>query len=370
MLKIGIAGATGLRASAFPPGLASTGKARVTAVCGSAGPKLEKVSREWNATAYTNYLDMLDRADLDAVILSTPVTLHTEQAIAALERNIHVFSEIPAAATMDECERLVDAVKHSKATYCLGENMVYMREYMAVENMIKQGLFGDVYYMQGEYLHDIKFLFDASPWRKTLMAYNNGVTYGTHNLGPMLIWMPGDRIDRVMCTGTGHHYLDESTGKPFVQEDGCLMICRTAQGRSVDVRVELMSTRPYELNYRMQGTMGVYENLHCWTHGESRIWTKSLDGAGQPDEWLDFEKICEDYLPQVWREVPEEIMRTTTHWGVDYVTMREYVAHLLGERPFRVDIHKAMDLTLPGIVSTMSINQGSVWMDVPDSRKW
>ena len=370
MFKIGIVGAAGMRAGAFKIGLESTGKARVTAICDFAGDKLEERAREWGAKAYTDYIEMFDKAELDAVILSTPVTVHTEQAIAALERNIHVYSEIPAAATMEECERLVDAVKRSKATYCLGENMVYMREYMAVENMIKKGLFGDVYYMQGEYLHDIKFFFELSPWRKTLMAYNNGVTYGTHSLGPMLIWMPEDRIDRVLCTGTGNHYLDEATGKPFIQEDGCLMICRTAQGRSVDVRVELMSTRPYELNYRMQGTEGVYENLHSWTHGESRVWAKGLDHANQSDEWLNFESIYEDYVPEIWREVPEEIMRTTTHWGIDYVTMREYVAHLCGERPFRVDIHKAMDLTLPGIISTMSINQGSVWMDVPDSRKW
>lgn len=370
MLKIGIVGAGGMRASAFKIGLESTGQAKVTAICDFSTPTLEKRALEWNAVAYTDFFKMLDSADLNAVILSTPVTVHTEQAIAALKKNIHVYSEIPAASTMEECKQLVDAVKHSKATYCLGENMVYMREYMAVENMIKKGIFGDIYYMQGEYLHDIKSFFKISPWRKALMAYNNGVTYGTHSLGPMLLWMSNDRINQVLCTGTGHHYLDPETNKQFIQEDGCMMLCKTVQGRTVDIRVELLSTRPYELNYRLQGTEGVYENLHSWTQGKSRVWAKTLDVDNNPDEWLDFEKKYNEYVPKIWHEVPKEIMETTTHWGIDYVTMREYVAHLNGIRPFRIDIYKAMDLTLPGIISTMSINQGSIWMDVPDSRNW
>ena len=370
MLRIGIVGAAGMRAGAFCIGIESTGEAAVVAICDFPGEKLDQRAREWNAAAYTDYVEMLETASLDAVVLSTPVTVHTEQAIEALKRNIHVYSEIPAAVSLDECRKLVAAAKASKATYVLGENMVYMREYMIIERMIKDGLFGDIYYMQGEYLHDIKTFLELSPWRKHVLAGNNGITYGTHSLGPMLIWMPGDRIKQLMCTGTGHHYIDQASGNPYAQEDGCLMVCRTSGGRSIDIRVELMSTRPYALNYRMQGTKGVYENLHSWTSGESRMWADRFFQGGSNEDWMEFQKYAEDYTPDIWREVPKEIMETTTHWGIDYVTMREYVAHLKGKRPFRVGIHEAMDLTLPGIMSTESINQGSAWMFVPDSRSW
>lgn len=371
MLKIGIVGAAGMRAGAFRVGIESTGKAVISAVCDVSKEKVEALAAEWGIEAYTDYIAMLEQAGLDAVILSTPVTVHTAQALEALKRNIHVYSEIPAAASLAECKELVAAAKASKATYVLGENMVYMREYMTVENMVNAGLFGDIYYMQGEYLHDIKEFFEISPWRKEVLAGVNGITYGTHSLGPMLIWMQGDRISKLMCTGTGHHYTDPVTGGPYAQEDGCLMVCKTEQGRSVDIRVEMMSTRPYGLNYRMQGTKGHYENVHNWDDGFSRVWYEAAhkEGASR-DVWMEFDSLAEEYVPEIWREVPKEIMETTTHWGIDYVTMREWVAHLCGERPFRVDIHKAMDLTLPGLISTMSIENDSQWMEVPNSRDW
>lgn len=370
MLKIGIAGASGMRAGAFKAGIESTGKAMIYAVCDIAKSNINEIAAQWGAKGYCNYVEMLDSVKLDAVILSTPVTVHTQQAIEALKRGIHVYSEIPAASSLEECKLLVSAANDSKATYVLGENMVYMKEYMTVENMINAGLLGQIYYMQGEYLHDIKAFFEMSPWRKDVLAGINGVTYGTHSLGPMLIWMKDDRIEKLMCTGSGHHYKDIKTKKPFAQEDGCMMVCKTAAGRSVDIRVELMSTRPYALNYRVQGTKGMYENLHEWTKGTSRIWCEKLFKGGDREAWMAFEDHCADYIPDIWRDIPKEIIENTTHWGIDYVTMREYVAHILGERAFRVDIHQAMDLTLPGILSTQSINNGSVWIKVPNSREW
>lgn len=369
MIRIGIVG-TGMRGGAFKTGVDSTQEARITAVCDVSPAAVHKYAEEWNVRGYTNYEEMLDDARLDAVIIATPVSIHVDQAIAALRRGVHVYSEIPAAATLEQCRRLVEAVKQSSASYVLGENMVYMKEFMTVENMIAAGLFGEIYYMLGEYLHNIKDFFALSPWRKTLMAYQNGVTYGTHSLGPMLIWMPGDRVNRVLCTGSGRHYIDEATGKPFLQEDGCLMLCKTEQGRAVDIRVELLSTRPYALNYRMQGTAGSYENLHEWTKGLSRVWCEGFRRDGDQDTWMDFDALAKEFVPAIWREVPKSIMETTTHWGIDYVTMREWIAHLCGERPFRVDIHRAMDLTLPGIMSTESIDGGSAWVDVPNSRDW
>ena len=117
MLKIGIVGATGLRASAFKTGIESCGRAKITAICDLSQEKVDALARDWGVKGYTDYTTMLDDAKPDAVIVSTPVFAHVEQSVAALRRGIHVYSEIPAAAAMEDCKkhkRLLPAVFRGK----------------------------------------------------------------------------------------------------------------------------------------------------------------------------------------------------------------------------------------------------------------
>ena len=58
------------------------------------------------------------------------------------------------------------------------------------------------------------------------------------------------------------------------------------------------------------------------------------------------------------------------HGGGDYFEILDFVDSVRGLRPSPVGIHEAMDMTLPGLVSRESIEQGSVWLEVPDSREW
>jgi len=55
-------------------------------------------------------------------------------------------------------------------------------------------------------------------WRRKWQTGINGVTYGTHSLGPILQWMPGDRVVSVCCAGSGHHYRDPR-GAEYEMED-------------------------------------------------------------------------------------------------------------------------------------------------------
>ena len=50
--------------------------------------------------------------------------------------------------------------------------------------------------------------------------------------------------------------------------------------------------------------------------------------------------------------------------------LAEWVEMLRGERPNPIDVHRAMDMTLPCLISQDSIQQGGVWLDVPNSRDW
>ncbi|MER3403735.1 MAG: hypothetical protein C4337_10775, partial [Armatimonadota bacterium] len=115
---------------------------------------------------YTDYEQMLDSGAINAVIIATPMPLHAPQSFSALQRNIHVLSEVPAAVSVEECQQLVRAVAESQAVYMMAENYIYAKPIVLVKEMVRQGLFGPTYYAEGEYIHELKELNELTPWRR------------------------------------------------------------------------------------------------------------------------------------------------------------------------------------------------------------
>jgi predicted dehydrogenase len=198
-LAIAVVGACG-RGGGLAANLKHIEGARVCAVCDVNAAKLPAARDRLGASAaYTDFEEMLERSRLDAVIIGTPMPLHVAQSIQALDRNIHVLSEVPAGVSLDECRRLVASCKRSCATYMMAENACYLKHIAMVTALVRRGLFGELYYAEGEYLHELKALNEATPWRRQWQTGVDGVTYGSHALGPILQWLHGDRVVRVCC---------------------------------------------------------------------------------------------------------------------------------------------------------------------------
>jgi len=73
----------------------------------------------------------------------------------------------------------------------MAENYTYMLPNVIVKELVRRGLFGSVYYAEGEYIHELKGLNEITTWRRKWQTGIDGVTYGTHSLGPILQWMAG-----------------------------------------------------------------------------------------------------------------------------------------------------------------------------------
>ncbi|WP_127589125.1 Gfo/Idh/MocA family protein [Paenibacillus koleovorans] len=364
-LRIGIAGAGG-RPRAFSQALAMHPRVTVAAICDASEDKLRAVSQLYGAQAqsFLSYEDMLEQTELDAVIIGTPMQAHAPQSLLALEQHLHVISEVPAATDLEQCRQLVEAVKHSRGRYLMAENVNYFKQMMLVKAMIRAGLFGELYYAEGEYLHESKELNELTKWRRSWQTGVNGITYGTHSIGPILDWFEGDRISQVSCIGGGHHYADAS-GRAYEQENTCVMLARTEQGRLIKIRQDLLSERPTTLNYQLQGTQGCYESdrFDFWN---GKFYSKTF--GEDKKEWKDMRTVEAEYLPKAWAELPED--QVVNHGGSDYVMMCDILAQLTGEKALTINIHQAMDMTLPGLVSQQSIGRSGEWVDVPDSRWW
>ncbi len=367
-MNVGIVGVV-RRGGSFKRAFGNIPEARIHAVCDINEEGLTEAMEESGASEkYTLYDEMLEKSDIDIAVIGTPMQFHVDQAVKALEKNIHVLSEVTAGVSIEECRRLTAAVKSSKATYMMAENYIYMKPNMIVRELVDRGLFGEVYYAEGEYIHELKELNEKTPWRRKWHTGVNGITYPTHSLGPVLTWMSDDRVKKICCAGSGRRYKDPR-GDYYEQEASTVMLCKTEKDRLIKIRLDMLSDRPHACtNYSLQGTRGCYESARSKGTGDrNKIW---LDSLGlEKDTWMYLEDLDPELLPTEWQD-EEKIKSLGGHGGGDYLEIVDFIESIIQGKPAPVDIHRALDMTLPGLISQESITRGGEWMEVPNSRDW
>ena len=368
-IRFGIVGAAG-RGNSFVRSLRAHPATELTALCDVRAEPLQANAAELGVEhTFTEAQALFGSGTIDAVVLGTPMPLHAPHAIDALERGIHVLSEVTAGVSVEECRDLVRVARRSTASYMMAENYTYMKPNVLVRELARQGLFGEVYYGEGAYIHELKAHNEDTPWRRHWQTGVNGCTYPTHSLGPVLQWFDTrgrpDRVVAVCALGTGHHYRDPR-GDGYEMEDSVTMMCRMASGGLVHIRVDMLSDRPHNMvHYALQGTDGAYESTDGF-EATPKVWLRSRSDTPR---WEPLEALEEAFLPDFWKNPPEAATQAG-HGGGDYWEVQDFVAAIQGEAEPPIGIDSAMDMTLPGLVSQQSLAEGSSWVAVPDPRNW
>ena len=365
MIRFGIVGAAG-RGNSFVRAIRANPATELTALCDIREEAVKANALDLGIDhTFTDAEQMYDSGQIDAVVIGTPMQFHAPQAIAALARDLHVLSEVTSGVSVEECRDLVSAVRGSRGRYMLAENYTYTKNNVLVRELARLGLFGEIYYGEGAYIHELKALNEKTTWRRHWQTGVNGCTYPTHSLGPVLRWFEGERVVAVCGMGTGHHYKDPRDNF-YEMEDSVTMMCRLSSGAQVQIRVDMLSDRPHNMvHYALQGTDGCYES----TDGHKsvpKIWLRS---RSENVQWEPLEELEEEFLPEFWKNPPEEALKAG-HGGGDYWEVQDFVTAIReeGEPPIGIDL--AMDMTLPGLASQQSLAQGSSWVAVPDPRNW
>ena len=366
-LRVGIAGRRG---GNFIHGLRSVNGVEVAAICDAHAPTLAEQLTEHNvAQGYTNFVDMLE--NVDAVAVGTPMQYHVPHAIAALNAGKHVLSEVTAAVSLTECWQLLDAVQQSGATYMMAENYCYFEDNILVREMARKGVFGELYFGEGEYIHDVRFLHhnaDGSPtWRYYWQVGQNGNTYITHELGPLMQWFtaadPNEKIASVTCLGSGRH-----TDPEHPHDDTSITLVKLNSGKLMKLRLDMMSNTPGMNFYSLQGVLGTFESGRGGTHG-ARIWVGENKTVSWNDPQREWKPVSEfrEHIPQDWRE-PIEKARTAGHGGGDYHVARLFAESILNGATPDVDVYAALEWTAAGLCSQISIEAGGASIPVPNFR--
>ncbi|MCP5116867.1 MAG: Gfo/Idh/MocA family oxidoreductase, partial [bacterium] len=123
--------------------------APVTALCDIKGDRLDAAATAAGAAEHqpattTDYRELLERKDVDAVYIATPCDLHVEMAIAALEAGKHVYCEKPLGITPESIARLVKVAKASKTVFQAGQQRRSEERLGKTIEQIHQGAAGDV----------------------------------------------------------------------------------------------------------------------------------------------------------------------------------------------------------------------------------
>jgi predicted dehydrogenase len=318
----------------------------------------EEFVRKYGGRIYRNFEESVE--DCDLLVIASPQQYHAPQADYALRAGVHVLSEVPAAVSLEQANLLLAAARQSDAMYMIAENYCYHRLNLVVAAMAQAGVFGQMYFGEAEYVHEMKSWHTNAEtgqptWRRFWQVGKNGITYPTHSLGPLLQWMD-DRITAISAIGTGRW-----TKPEYEIEDTVTLSCRTRKGGLLRMRLDLVSNRPEVWNYySLQGTLGAYESGKLFGD-KPRIY---IEGVSPRQTWQLLEDYAEQYLPKRYAAPPD----AAGHGGSDAWPLLDFVDAI--ERgvtpPF--DIYKALDMTLPGIVSEASINQNGDWLAVPDPR--
>lgn len=95
------------------------GRVRLIGICDSNPETAERVAKEHDSAAFTDWRELLEEVDL--VSIATPTETHCEIAVAFLERGVHVLVEKPIALSLDEADRMIEAAERSGAKLMVGQ---------------------------------------------------------------------------------------------------------------------------------------------------------------------------------------------------------------------------------------------------------
>ncbi|MFH0793252.1 MAG: Gfo/Idh/MocA family oxidoreductase [bacterium] len=176
-LRIGIIGAGAYACSAHLPVFQKTRGVRVVAACRSHEQRLKKTCERFKIpSGYLDYHEMLDKEDLDGVLIASPHANHYEHAHAALEHGIAVLLEKPMTLEVKHAKELVELAQKRRLPLLVGYNRHYWLNFKQARELIQDGELGELRFICARWVADIEWaLAQTKPpdWFREHASYGN-----------------------------------------------------------------------------------------------------------------------------------------------------------------------------------------------------
>ena len=336
-----------------------------------------------------DYRNLLDLKEVDAVIISTPWLWHTKMAVDTMRAGKYTGLEVSAANTLEECWDLVNTHEATGSHLMILENVNYRRDVLAVLNMVKQNVFGELVHFRCGYQHDLRFVklndgktaygkgvefgekgISESAWRTQHSLLRNADVYPTHGAGPIAAMCDvnrGNRFTSLTSNATKsiglHNYIVNNGGEnhpnaklKFKQGDVITSTIETANGETIIVTHDCNLPRPYSLGFRVQGANGL------WEVDGNRIY---IEGKSEPHQWDVADEWLQKYDHPLWKKYGDHATGAG-HGGMDFFVLNAFVESAKQNIAPPMDAYDAAAWSAITPLSELSIENNGEPQDFPD----
>lgn len=350
---------------------------------------IESISETHDPVGYFDGQDdwkrMCERDDIDLIAIATPWHLHADQAVYAMEHGKHVYAELPAAQTIEDCWRLVETSEKTKrhcvqmSASCHGGDAAF------VLNMARSGVLGKIIHGEGGYIHDLMNRYNFSKtmyhnlWRLKENIDRDGNLYPQHALAPLAQMMDlnyGDQMSYLISMSSDDFMMGERAEElaseddfwePFVGRNyrgnmNSTMI-RTHNGRTIIVQHDVTTPRPGIRFDLLVGTKGTYQAR------PGRV------GFSYEDGWIpqeEYDALVEEYTPEITKRFNQlvqeavEAERADRSYARVNATDWRLIDCLRNGLPVEMDVYDAALTSSVIPLSEWSVANKSAPIDVPD----
>jgi predicted dehydrogenase len=332
---------------------------RVVAIADLKPELRERVASDYGIERVYDAVDTLLADDLvDLVVIATPDHLHGQHAIAALEAGKHVLSEIPMATTIDECRRIVDLTARTGLKYQMGNQVRYAHCLQDVRRLLRSGDMGEIFYGEGEYLHNLETLIAAKGedhWRVDPVIPQTTLLGGGPHALDTLRWLMGTTFTHVSAFHADH---TNDWGKAT---HTTVAIYKAASGATAKVTTSYGMIRPYCLYYSVYGSEGTFERTR--QQGEmggetvNYLYHSRLSGT---------ERMIPVTLPNFSNPALARTAGLLGHGTMEYEQARDLLAAIRDDTEPPLGPREAAASIVPLICGLAVANQGGGVLEIPD----
>jgi len=334
--------------------------------------------------------DMIARDDIDGVIIATPWLWHTPMAVGVMKSGKYAGVEVSAANTLEECWDLVNTYEETGMPCMILENVCYRRDVMAILQMVREGMFGELIHTECGYQHDLRAVkfndgvqpygggvefgekgFSEAKWRTYHSVHRNGDLYPTHGIGPIGVYLDINRGNRfVSLTSTAtkarglHNYIVDNGGKDhpnakveFKLGDVITTVIRTQNGESIIVSHDTNLPRPYSLGFRVQGTNGI------WMDVNQSLYIEGV--SPRAHAWEPAKPYLDKHDHPLWKRYADRATGAG-HGGMDFFVDHAFIESVKRGVDTPLDAYDAAAWSSISPLSEMSIAAGNAPQLFPD----
>lgn len=356
----------------------------------------KKMPQVYNGDDYA-WKRLLEKEKPDGVVIATPWEWHKPMIVGALEAGVkYVGSEVIIGITLEDHWDVVKAAEKYNAHVMMLENVCYRRDVMAVLNMVRKGLFGELIHLQGGYQHDLREVkfndgihpygngvefgdkgFSEAKWRTNHSVHRNGDLYPTHGIGPIAHYININRGNRFLSLSSFstksrglHNHIVKVGGEnhpnakvKFALGDIVTTQISCANGETVLLQHDTNLPRPYSLGFRVQGTEGL------WMDVNKSIYIQ--DKSAKNDQWDNAQTWLDKYDHPLWQRWSKDT-EGAGHGGMDFFVIHAFIESIKRRQPTPMDVYDAATWSAISPLSEQSIELGHQTVPFPDftSGQW